>query len=67
MRVQQNATREGNDIVLTLTEQPSGRVLGKRVYENAAQYFQHIQRRGDQEVMVIEIPVLAKLNIRPGG
>ena len=62
MRIQQDISRAGNHIVLTLTEQPSGRVLAKRVWENAAQYI----RSEEDGVVAILVPVSVELDIKPG-
>lgn len=62
MRIQQDITREGAHLVLTLTEQPSGRVLAKRVWENAAQYI----RSEADGVVAILVPISVELDIKPG-
>lgn len=63
MRIQQTIAREGANLVLTLTEQPSGKVLATRVWENAAQY---ISLEADGVVQLV-VPISSELNIRPGG
>lgn len=61
MRIQQDITRQGAHLVLTLTEQPSGRVLGRRVWENATQYIS-----GEEDgVVAILVPISSELHIKP--
>lgn len=62
MRIQQTIERAGANLVLTLTEQPSGRVLATRVWENAAQYIEESDVDG---YLTIRAPISSELNVKP--
>jgi len=64
MKVSQQVTREGDDIVLRLHEQPSGRLIGTRVWTDAAKYLRPMAVKGYLTLMV---PEKAGLNIKPGS
>jgi hypothetical protein len=62
MRIKQTIARAGAHLVVTLTEQPSGKRLAQRVWENCAQYIQ-----GERDGFVhVKIPVSCELDIKPG-
>lgn len=64
MKVEQRVEREGNDLVLVLMAHPSGKVLGRRVWKDAAKYLVRDPLRGYIEVRV---PRRAGLNIKPAS
>jgi len=63
MKISQQATREGEDIVLRMHEHPSGRLIGTRVWTGAAKYLRPMQVKGYLTIMV---PEKGGLNIKPG-
>jgi hypothetical protein len=64
MKVQQTVTREGDDLVLTITMHPSGKVLGRRVWKQAAKYLRP-EHQSLQGYLTIMIPERSGLNIKP--
>lgn len=63
MKITQQATLEGDDIVLRLHEQPSGKLLGERVWKDAAKYLLPMHAEG---YLTVKVPYRAGLNIKPG-
>ena len=61
MRILQTISQQGAHLVLTLTEQPSGRVLARRVWEGAAKYI----RDEHDGTLIIRVPISSELGIRP--
>lgn len=67
MRIKQTIAREGAHLVLTLTEQPSGRVLARRVWEDAAKYMApHMVDEGTGYI-ALRVPLEAELNVKPAS
>ena len=64
MKVIQTIAVEALDVVLTLTEQSSGRVLARRVWQDAAKY---INLQTPEGVITLTLPQQVGLNIKPGG
>jgi hypothetical protein len=54
MKVMQQVTREGDDLVLRVHEHPSGRLLGRRVWKDAAKYLRPGTVKGYLTIMVPE-------------
>lgn len=63
MKIKQQVTREGDDIVLRLHEHPSGKLLGTRVWKDLAKYID--PRASNAERLVIVVPTAAGLNVKP--
>lgn len=62
MKVTQQVTREGDDIVLRVHEHPSGKLLGVRVWKGAGKYLRPAAVKGYLTIMV---PEKAGLDIKP--
>jgi hypothetical protein len=62
MKVTQQVTREGDDLVLRVHEHPSGKLLGERVWKGAAKYLRPMAVKGYLSLMV---PEKAGLDIKP--
>jgi len=62
MKVQQFVERVGNDLVLVVREHPSGREMGRRVWEGAARYLVAQPLRGHVE---LRLPQRSGLDIKP--
>lgn len=54
----------GTNLVLTLTEHPTGKVLARRTWEDAAKY---VTLNPVQGYIELRLPQRAGLNIKPGG
>ncbi len=65
MRITQTITREGANLVLTLTEEPSSRVLSKRVWEGAAKYLRPTMPNVPAGYIALLVPEKAGLNVKP--
>ena len=64
MKITQQVTREGDDLVLRLHEQPSGKLLATRVWEGAGKYLRPMQTRG---YLSVQVPEKSMLSIKPKG
>ena len=63
MKVQQFVEQVGPDLVLVLREHPSGREMGRRVWEGAARYLVRDPLQGHVE---LRMPQRSGLDIKPG-
>lgn len=61
MKIQQTVTQEGHHLVLTLTEYPSGKVLARRVWEDASKYV--CQSHAEDHIQLL-IPKQTGLDIK---
>ena len=62
MKVLQTVTREGDHLILSITEHPSGRVLARRVWEGAGKYVRPQSLKG---TLTLVIPERSGLDIKP--
>jgi len=65
MKIKQQVTREGGDIILRLHQEPGGKLLATRVWKDLAKYLDPRSSTADRLVLVI--PTAAGLNIKPGS